>query len=69
MSAYVVQDNFEQAMEAAAQDMEAPLPWNEWQRLAAAVRAEYLGTPMDIRALSALRKVTMADGFGPDWKK
>ena len=67
VSAYTVEDSFELAMAAAARDMEAPLPWNDWQRLAAAVRIAYPEVPMDIQAFAALRRVTMTDRFGADW--
>ena len=63
---YTMGETFELAMEAVAQDMSAPVTWNEWQKMAAAVRAGYPDVPMDIKALAALRKVTMADRLGPD---
>ena len=47
VSAYTVFDSFEEAMEAAAKAMPTLLPWNEWQKLAAAVRAKYPDVPMD----------------------
>ena len=64
---YTMHDTFEDAMEAVAQEMPAPVSWNEWQRLAAAVRTGYPRVPMDIKALAALRRVTMEDRFGPEW--
>ena len=59
----------EYAMEAVAQDMSVPVSWNEWQKMVAAVRTGYPQVPMDIKALAALRKVTMEDRFGLEWQK
>ena len=66
---YVDYDSFEEAMERFAADMTEVMPWNEWQRYAAEIADKYEGATRDKKELAALRKVTMAGKFGPDWQK
>ena len=65
---YAGYDCFEDAMAAVAAEMKTPVPWNEWQKMAAAVRESgYPNATTDRKMLAALRRVTMVDVFGKDW--
>ena len=66
---YTEYDSFEEAMERFAADMTEVMPWNDWQRYAAEIADAYPDATRDKKELSALRKVTMAGKFGPDWQK